>query len=327
MHQSPMSQRLKTLAFSIFFLLLLPIALQAQDDSLPAPLKIGMSIDVSAINSKNMAYAKSAGIDCLQIGCQSWFDNNGHFRFNDEKMENEVKRIKEITDSTGIQVWAIHMPYGKNIDLSLLNEAKRMQVVRLHKEVLTLFRILKPKIILFHPSWFLSLNAREQHIKQLIKSVSELKGDVSDMGATMVIENMTGPELYVISHGIRYERPLCRTVDETIKIMDKLPPDVYAAVDMNHILHPEKLVSALGSRLRFIHVSDGDGAHEYHYYPCSGKGDNDWMVILNALYKAGYSGPFMFECHYKDIGDLAPCYNFLYYKYVLSKYIQPKYKS
>lgn len=312
----------------LLFLFFNPPKLLAQNESLPESLKVGFSTSISKITPERMGYAKSVGISCIQIGVGNWVDRKKcNFTVSEKEIEREIRRVKIVTDSVGIKVWAIHMPFGRGIDLSLLNEAKRKKVIALHKKVLEFCRILKPRIVLFHPSWYLSLNAREKHIDQLLKSVMELKDAVKNIGATMVIENMTGPKLYVVSHGVKYERPLCRTVAETIKIMNKLPSDVYAAVDMNHILHPEKLILALGSRLKFVHIADGDGAHEHHYLPCSGKGMNDWMAIFDALYKAGYTGPFMYECHYKDVQDLVVCYNLMYNKYIMSKYIMPKYQK
>jgi sugar phosphate isomerase/epimerase len=280
------------------------------------------------MTAKKMEEAKSAGISCVQLSVNEWFDKKtGHFKVSDKKMKEEVKNARKVAKASGIKIWAIHMPFGRYIDISLIDEKERNRVVALHKKVLSLCRILKPKVILFHPSWFLSLNQRKEHINQLIRSVLELQKPVTEMGAIIVIENMTGPKLYVRSHGVKYERPLCRTVSETMAIMDKLPPDIYAAVDLNHILHPEQLILAVGHRLRFIHVSDGDGAHERHYFPCSGKGMNDWMAILAALYKVGYTGPFMYECHYKRFNDLTVCYNYMYNKFILDNNIKEKYQK
>src|SRR5690606_19709273 len=126
-------------------------------------------------------------------------------------------------------------------DLSLRSEEERQRVVALHKKLLGFLEILQPKIILFHPSWYLGLNERVIRKEQLIKSATELNEVVMKMGATLVIENMLGPELLVSSNTSR-ESPLCRTVVETVEIMDRLPHTIYSAIDMNHIKHPEQLI-------------------------------------------------------------------------------------
>lgn len=293
--------------------------------SFPQPLSIGVSLPLNQITTQKLKYAKSVGINSLQISVGEWLDEKGDIKVDENQMKKEVEVAKRAIEKTGLVVAAIHMPYGRYIDLSLINDSLREKVVAIHKKILLFCSALQPRVILFHPSWFLTLNQRDGHIDQLVKSVNELRGPVSNLGALMVIENMTGPELYVEYKGAKYERPLGRSIAEMKDILNRLPNDVYAAVDLNHILHPEKMILALGGRVKFIHVSDGDGAHEFHYYPCSGKGMNDWVSIIDALYSTGYTGPFMFECHYKDLEDLPPCYNFLYNKFILEKYIRSKY--
>lgn len=309
------------LYFILCFLFLSSHPLQAQNtkDTTLRRLQVGASIGIKQMTPELMRYAKSVGISCLNVSLNQFFDKDGHFNLKDEEITEIAHNAKKAADDAGLEISAFHMPYGEHIDLSSINEAERERVVALHKKVLTLCRILNPKVVLFHPSWYLSLNHREEHISQMIKSAVELQKTVKAAGAIMVIENMTGPQLHVTRGDVQYERPLCRSVEEMMQIMGRLPSDIYGAVDMNHILNPEKLVLAIGSRMKFIHVADGDGEHELHYLPCSGKGMNDWNTILSALNEVGYTGPFMFECHYKDLKELPDCYNELYNKWVTQK--------
>lgn len=311
-----------------WILFLVPITVFAQTKTeLPKPLKVGFSIGIAGINLQKMQYAKASGISSVQISLNPLVDKKGDLKLSNDEISDLVYKVKKDLDSSGIIAYAFHMPFGQYMDISVIDDKAREKVQSIHKKLLRLCAPLKPKVVLFHPSWYLSLNQRQEHIDQMVKSAKELVKPVENIGAIMVLENMTGPKLYVVRKGVKYERPLLRTVEEMTAIMDKLPSDIYVAVDMNHILHPEKMVLALGQRLKFIHVSDGDGAHERHYFPCSVKGMNDWMAIIDALYKVGYSGPFMYECHYKGLRDFMPCYNFMYNKYVLEKYISPEYKK
>ena len=145
----------------------------------------------------------------------------------------------------------------------------------------------------------------------------ELLPDAKKIGARVVIENMLGYEL--VKDG-NYERPLGRTVEEVLHIMSLVPREVDAAVDTNHIDNPELLISALGRRVRTIHVSDGDGRSECHELPGQGRGDNDWTAILKALYEdAHYRGVFMYEVKKAEFPQLKACYDRLYEQYVQSK--------
>ena len=303
-------------SFSLSFLFLLAHSfLTAQDKKDPAQLRLGYSIRVDSVTPEKMRYAKSAGIDYIETSLGAFIDKKtGAFNLSDEEIIEKVKQAKKAADDAGIQIWSIHMPFSRIIDLSLTDEGERREVIALQKKTLGFCRILQPKIILFHPSWHLKLNQREARKQQLIKSATELNEVVKDMNATMVIENMLGPELY-LPNG-KLERPLCRTVEETVEIMNRLPRDIYSAVDMNHIKNPENLIRAMGSRLKSVHIADGDGEAERHYFPCSGKGANNWTAILAALHEADYNGPFMFESKYEDVKDFKECYDSLYANFV-----------
>lgn len=298
-------------------LLIISHTLPAVGQQPPPPLKVGFSIGAKSITPAIMDSARAVGITSLNVSMNQFLDKSGEFNMTDDQIMEVVKKAKKIMDDAGMKADGIHMPFGEHIDISFPNEDDRRRVVALHKKVLRFAAVLQPKIVLFHPSWYLGLNERAVRKDQMVKSAMELLQPVKDMGAVMVIENMTGPHLLA---GPTRERPLCRSVEEMMEIMDRLPQSIGGAVDMNHILHPERLILALGSRLQFLHVADGDGEHELHYLPCNGKGMNDWVAILDALQKVGYKGPFMYECHYNSVRELADCYKTLYNRFIAEKY-------
>lgn len=307
---------MKTFFLSTFFLLLslllfIPNRGPAAE-KVGKPLDIGYSISITKISPESMRYAKSVGVSSIEIGFGALIEKGKDFKVSDEELEEWIKKAKKATDDAGIKVWSIHMPFGEYIDLSLSKEEERQRVVVFHKKLLGLLETLQPEVILFHPSWHLELNERETRKTQLIKSATELDRVVRNMKATMVIENMLGPKLLLND---TRERALCRTVEETVEIMARLPKTIYSAIDMNHIKQPEKLILAMGSRLKTIHVADGDGLGERHWFPCSGEGENNWTAILAALDEVNYQGPFLFESAYDDVKDLKKCYEQLYADY------------
>ena len=300
----------------ILYFIAATLAVAGPPDKAPKPLKIGYALGLTKVSAEQMKYAKSVGMDYVEISFGDLIDGNRNFKVSDEEFTRLMQNAKKAADDAGIQIWSIHMPFGKHIDLSLTDEAERQQVVALHRKVLVFCEILQPEIILFHPSYYLGLNEREVRKKQLVKSATELNKSVRSMNSTMVIENMLGPELLV---DVERERPLCRTVEETVEIMNCLPKSIYAAVDMNHINNPENLISALGKRLKSVHIADGTGAAENHFFPCSGQGTNNWTEILAALHEARYTGPFLYESAFDDARDLKTCYESMYNTFVEEK--------
>ena len=286
----------------------------------PAPrLKVGSSSGifgpVSNWTYETFAEAKKAGIDAIEISASKLFLDKG--MTDDKQIEARCRQLKRDLKRAGIEIWSVHMPYGKEIDISQTDEAVRQKSVELNRRVLRFCRILSPRIVLFHPSWYLGRGERDARIAQLVRSVGELLPDAKKIGAEMVIENMLGYELVKDEN---YERPLNRTVEEVVHIMSLMPKEVNAAVDTNHIDNPELLIKALGTRVKTIHISDGDGRNECHELPWHGRGDNDWVAVLKALYEdAHYKGIFMYEVRKAEFPELKACYDKMYEQYVQSK--------
>jgi sugar phosphate isomerase/epimerase len=296
-----------------FLILLCTFGASAQRKSVPQRLKVGYSVGIHGITPEKMAAAKAGGIDVIETSINAYIDKERNFKFSDKEIIEKLTQAKKVADEAGIAIWSIHMPYGKDIDISLLDETERKKVVALHLKLLKFYKILQPKIILFHPSYYLGLNEREQRKTQMIKSALELHKGVKAIKAEMVIENMLGFNLLADE---KRERPLFRTVEESMEIFGRLPDDIYGAVDMNHIKYPEKLILALGKRLKSVHVADGTGKQENHFFPCSGKGENDWIKIFAALDQVGYSGPFLYESPAPQVSQYKECYETLYQQYV-----------
>lgn len=282
--------------------LLFCIAAKAQTNH-----QIGFSIGINALTPQKLKQISDAKIDCVETGLTAYINQDSlTFKFSEEEIISKMKAVKKAADDAGVAIWSIHMPFGKAIDISFVEEDRRKKVIAFQRQVLQFVKILEPKIILFHPSYYLGINEREERIMQMVKSVHELNGEVKAFKATMVIENMLGPAL-LTSDG-RRERPLMRTLEETVTIFKKLPDDVYAAVDLNHISKPEEMLLALGKRVKTLHVADGDGKAERHYFPCEHKGENNWKAIFEALAKINYKGPFMYESVAKDLNFYRACY-------------------
>src|SRR5690554_796946 len=281
-------------------------------------MPIGYSVPLSRVTSEKMEYAKSVGIDYIEVGGMSvLIDGLYNFTKTDNEIQQMMHSAKKAANDAGIEIWSIHMPFGKEIDLSIIDDNERKRVVEGHSKLLEFLEILEPKIILFHPSYYLEpANQRELRKFKFIQSATELDIKVRSIGSTMVVENMLGDELMV---GQR-ERPLMRTVEETVELFNKLPKTIYSAVDMNHIKNPEKLIRAMGSRLKSVHIADGTGVSEDHWLPCTGEGENNWSDIISAMYDVGYSGPFLYECEYNDEKDLVDCYNSLFNSFIKTSY-------
>lgn len=288
---------------------------------IPQKLRIGTTISVfgglKGLTYENLKEARSSGISDIEISLTGLV--NGEHPIPNAELKEMFRQVKHDADSAGINIWSIHMPYGADCDPSHVDETIRLHSENAYRNYIDIISVLEPEVILFHPSWRLGLNERKQRMSQLVKTITSLNKDAKRIGSIIVLENLLGYKL-LRSPGV--ERPLGRTVEEMVEIMNLMPADVYAAVDVNHIKNPERLIDALGSRIRSVHIADGDGEKECHQLP--GRGKNDWVLILQALDRAGYTGPFLYEIRAKEVDgftDLVTTYNRLYEDYVKS--LQP----
>ena len=69
------------------------------------------------------------------------------FTLPEAEMLKKMREIKQAANETGVEIWSIHMPYGKEIDISFVEEERRQKVIAFHQQVLKYVAILKPKIM------------------------------------------------------------------------------------------------------------------------------------------------------------------------------------
>ena len=148
----------------------------------PPRLKVGSSSGifgpVTNWTYETFAEAKRAGIDAIEISASTLFLNKE--MTDDRQIEARCRQLKRDLKRAGIEIWSVHMPFGREIDLSQTDEAVRQRSVELHRRVLRFCKILSPRIVLFHPSWYLGHGERDARIAQLVRSVGELLPDAKD---------------------------------------------------------------------------------------------------------------------------------------------------
>lgn len=276
---------------------------------------VGYALDVRKITDEKIAYIESLGIKHIELaGIGAMLEKNLQSTEVALVWADRMKNIAAILDRYEVQVWSVHMPFSKHLDLSRLDDPGRLRVLEAHQNIVRVLQPVKPRYILFHPSYYLGRDERAQRIIQLVKSVASLNQTVKAMKSQLVVENMLGPQLTI---GER-ERPLMRSVEECLTIFKQFPQDVGLAVDMCHIADPQHLIRAFGSRVKTLHVSNGNGQAEHHYLPCDPRGENDWNAIFAALQEAGYKGVFMHECKFADEQEIVDCYDALWGAYQAS---------
>jgi sugar phosphate isomerase/epimerase len=226
---------------------------------------------------ENLIDAKQSGFDYIEVTL-----NQCYRGISEDEIIPCIYALKEKIDSAELQVWSIHLPFSRTLDISVLADSTREKNVRLIAQMIQLSAIFKPFRLVLHPSSEpIADSIREQRIANSIHSIGILRKYAEKINAQLCMENLP-------------RTCLGNTPEELLRIIENYP-DVGICFDTNHYLQgdPVDFARKAGHRIGTIHASDYDGIDERHWIP--GDGNIRWGELVHHIRKAGYNGVFMFE--------------------------------
>ncbi len=241
---------------------------------------------------------KNAGIDYVELGLRA-----PKFYADSSEREEFCRQVKEAASEAGVRIWSIHIPYGKQWDISDPFDTVRQDVIKRHQKLFEIFEILQPKKAIIHPSYEPNLpEEREARMEACRKSLTVLAAETKAYGVDLVIECLP--------------RTCLGNSSKEILWLLEGNENLGVCCDVNHLLKetPQEFIHKVGKRITTLHISDYDGIDERHWPP--GKGIIEWNLVLESLISTGYSGPFLLE--YND----SPENKAAMWKDMKSKFIQ-----
>lgn len=227
---------------------------------------------------EDLSHMVAKGVTAMEMDMQNHWS-----RWPVCDLKNAWQHIGNHAKGIGLTVWSLHIPFGWDDDLSSLREYHRKAIVARHSALIVAAKeTLGIEKAVVHPSFEpIPENEREERIKRVRESLSDLCDGAEKVGVQVAVEDLP-------------RSCLGNTAEEMLRIIDGIDK-LGVCCDTNHLLteRTEDFIRALGSRIATVHLSDYDFINERHWLP--GKGLNDWETILAALEDAGYSGPAMFE--------------------------------
>lgn len=227
---------------------------------------------------------KKNGIEYIEL-------SSGVFKNKtDKEKEAWVQEFKRKADQAELEVWSVHLPYSKSLDISAINKEVRQSTIEEHKKVLALLAPLNIQKFVIHPSTDrIKDEERAVRIKNSIASLKILNEEVRKYDAQLAMEVLP-------------RACLANTSDETLKIVNAVGNGLEVCFDSNHLLQekPEEFVAKVGGLITTVHISDYDGVDEKHWLP--GRGIINWQKVITELVNAGFKGPFMHEVG-RNAGD------------------------
>ncbi len=182
----------------------------------------------------------------------------------------------------GLIPHSIHLPFSRDLDLSLTDREHYAAVISCHAEILKAGYDAGIRTFVVHPSSEpIAPEDRPARLEQAQKSLALMAMWTEQMECTLAVENLPRTCLGNCSA-------------EMLELLSAHPA-LRSCFDTNHLLGEDAVayIRAVGDKIVTTHVSDYDFLNERHWLP--GEGKQDFLGILSALREVGYAGPWLYE--------------------------------
>ena len=255
---------------------------------------------------------KRAGFTCCDFSLNAYLKNTFLYQFEVnsffDQTEKELREFfaphREAAQKTGIRIHQMHMPYPNYVPGAQdgLNDYLKNVVAVKSMEICAFFGCRYIVVHGFKLAYY--LGSEEQEWEQTERFLVSLAPMAKEMGITMCIEN-----LYESIGGHIVEGPGCdvrRAVERIDRMNDRYHAEVLGfCFDTGHAnlvgIDFESFITALGHRLKVLHIHDNDGRSDLHQIPFTftrtreNKPSTDWEGFVRGLRNIRFDKVLSFE--------------------------------
>ena len=187
-----------------------------------------------------------------------------------------------VFEEAGVRVGSVHLPFGKDLDPSLLDEEALSEAKSLYRSMLDWAGAKGIGIAVIHGSFEpIPENERGERLARAAESIRELGLYAEGQGVTLAVENLP-------------RTCLGNCAAELLRMTDH-GRSAKICFDVNHLFiesHKE-FYTQVSDHVVTTHLSDYDGVDEKHWLV--GDGVIDWQELVRLFRAARYEGCFLFE--------------------------------
>lgn len=261
--------------FSLYLMPLLAFLISSCEN---VPYNVGTTTAIWKNPTVNdFVEARQQGIEYVEVAF-----NKCYRGVPEHEVIPRLKALRAKLDSAGMDVWSIHLPFSRTLDISVLDDSLREANVAFMAEMIRQSAQFNPSRLVLHPSSEpIADSIRTQRIENARRSISQLKVYADSIGVELCIENLP-------------RTCLGNTPEELLDIIKDIP-GIKVCFDTNHYTQGSTahFMDVLGPYIRTIHASDFDFENECHWLPTQGQ--IDWKQFIVRLKDCGYQGVFMYE--------------------------------
>lgn len=240
-------------------------------------IDIGINLRNEYIHTAHK-YAE-AGFSVAELDLPKTFATMGDFSIYEDALKNYHPKIRE----AGLRCCSMHLPYGRDWDITNLDKVERENVIRNFKEVIEMTQGYEGDILVLHPSTEpIDISVRETKLQLCEENIERLVEAAKGIGKELVLEDL--PRTCLGNTSLEIER------------LTKRGTRIGCCMDTTHLFqeHILDFWDRCGSYVRHTHLSDYlTGAGECHW--CPGTGDIPWKKLFLRMFESDYSGVFLFE--------------------------------
>jgi sugar phosphate isomerase/epimerase len=221
---------------------------------------------------------KQAGFELLEATLSP-----GHLDLRDPDQVNEIRTS---LNQLGLKVISLHAPFGGIADITLPDDAARLNAVNQVKASIDSLLALGGQTLVIHGGSDNEESSREvpTRLARAVQSLTEIQGYCRPRGISIAVETMLG-------HLVGGRK------GQLDWVLSKIPEqDTGVCLDTGHCFLAGDLLEKtrrFGNRLKVIHAHDNLGVHDDHLPP--GEGKINWPEFLNTLASTGFHGEFVIE--------------------------------
>ncbi len=255
---------------------------------------------------------RGMGFNCVDFSLNCYLKNtdlyrqkrNSFFDRSAEELKEYFAPHKKAAEASGVRIHQMHMPYPVYVPggTRTLNDYLWKEVA---PKSLQICSFLECRYLVFHGFKMVRyLGSEEKEWEQTEKLIDFLAPTAKELGIVLCMEN-----LYDGFGGHLTEGPGCsvrKAVERIDRINEKYRTEVLGfCFDTGHAnlvgIDMESFLTALGSRLKVLHIHDNDGISDLHQIPFvftksrENAPSTDWDGFIRGLRKINFDQTLSFE--------------------------------
>lgn len=225
---------------------------------------------------ETIAHLYETGIDAFESG-------------HDYFMNADTRTLREMGNgfrNSGIQIWSVHAPFGKDFNLSAIDDEQRKQALATQEKLLLRVALAGVKVLVLHPG-VATNNAEEIPLMNslIVESLAQLAPIAEQVDVKLALENMLPKHPGSDSSDLR----------QMVEAVNS--PSLGVCFDSGHahiVGEMRAQFEELKDLIITFHIQDNDGTtRDMHLQP--GYGTTNWQDFAEVLESMNFTSPIVIE--------------------------------